>query len=78
MAKQAGTEIGRGWGSQRGRWGIVGPFWEELGGMAMLSRRQETGGSQLELDSELGLAGMEEVEVSSWAEGQGTSRCRPR
>lgn len=38
--------------------------------MAMPSRKQEAGGQQLELepDLELGLPGMEEVEVSSSAE----------
>lgn len=80
MVKQGGTEIGNGWGSQRRHWGMVGLFWEELAGMVMLSRRQEAGGQQLELDLdlELGLAGMEEVGVSAWAGEQGRNCCCPQ
>lgn len=76
-ARQEGTEIERGLGSQRRHWGRVGLFWEVLGGMAMLSRRLEAGRQllALELDLELGLAGMEEVGVSSLVGQQGRSCC---
>lgn len=79
-AKQGGTERDSGLGSLRRHWGRVGLFWEVLGGMVMLSRRQEAGGQQLELELnlELGQAGMGEVGVSSWAGRQGRSCSWPQ
>lgn len=74
-AKQGGTERGSCWGSQRRRWGRAALFGEELVGMEMLDTKRESGGQELEVDSESGLAGTEVVVVSFWAEQRGKRNC---
>lgn len=48
-AELEGTELGSGWGSQRTRWGRVGPFWEGSAGTVM-STWEKAGGQRSELD----------------------------